>query len=137
MCAFTIRGVVLEAETRRPLAGWYVRAYDTDLIFDDVLGSSVTSDDGTFTIRTELGDFRERFERRPGVCFRLARRPGEEFVHDTERGSAFEGNEPSHHEILVPVAAARPGERREPGGGDVAVPEGGRRRRSRGEGRPG
>ncbi|HEV2754981.1 MAG TPA: hypothetical protein VG318_04315 [Actinomycetota bacterium] len=116
MFTFTIGGVVLEAETRRPLSGWYVKAYDKDLVFDDVLGSAVTAHDGTFTIYTEVSDFRELFERRPDVYFRVARRPGQEFVHDTESGVAFKVDELSHHEILVPVDAVS-----DPGAATVSV----------------
>lgn len=106
MFTFTISGAVLEAETRRPLAGLFVKAVDEDLVFDDVLGSAVTGDDGTFEIVSELRDFREILERRPDIYFRLSRHPGGKVIHSTGRGVAFDAGELSYHEILVPAGSA-------------------------------
>jgi hypothetical protein len=105
MFTFTISGAVLEADTRRPLPGLFVKAFDEDHVFDDVLGSAVTGDDGSFEIVTELRDFREIFERRPDIFFRLSRHPGGKVVHSTEQGVAFDAGEFSYHEILVPIGS--------------------------------
>lgn len=45
---FKISGIVREKETLRPLPGLLVRAFDKDLLFSDVLGSTVTDADGRF-----------------------------------------------------------------------------------------
>ncbi len=110
MLNFSISGRVLDAGSRTALPGWYVKAYDKDLLFDDVLGSATTDEEGRFTIHTELRDFREFLEKRPDLYFRVARRPGSEWVHSTEKGARLGVGE--EHEILVPAGGFRPGDAR-------------------------
>jgi hypothetical protein len=71
MIRFTLTGTVHEAETGAPVAGVFVKAYDKDLVFDDLLGGAVTAADGSFEIVSEASDFREFFERRPDVYLRV------------------------------------------------------------------
>lgn len=103
MIRFAIAGTVREAETLHPLAGWWVKAYDRDLVFDDVLGSAVTDGDGRFRIDTEVRDFRELIERQPDVYFRVARSAGQDPVYSTEAATDFDAALTEAYEILVPI----------------------------------
>jgi hypothetical protein len=68
---FTVVGVVREAESGIGVAGLFVKAYDKDLLFDDLLGTATTNADGSFEIVSEASDFREFFERRPDLYLRV------------------------------------------------------------------
>ena len=54
MITFRIRGFLREKETGVPLSGLFVKAYDKDLLFDDLLGSAISDARGHFEIVTEL-----------------------------------------------------------------------------------
>jgi hypothetical protein len=73
---FRIRGVVRERETGRPLPELVVRAYDKDLIFDDVLGFASTDEAGNFSIMFTTEDFKDLWEQRPDIYVRVFDRQG-------------------------------------------------------------
>ncbi|HYN50788.1 MAG TPA: hypothetical protein VES62_07665 [Thermoleophilaceae bacterium] len=62
---------VVAEETGMALPGLYVKAYDKDLLFDDLLGGAVTDREGRALILCEQGDFDEFFDRRPDVYFKV------------------------------------------------------------------
>ena len=64
---FCVAGVVRERETRRPLQGLVVCAYDKDLITDDYLGECATDGEGRFEIRFTDADFKDAVETRPDL----------------------------------------------------------------------
>jgi len=68
---FTITGFIREAETGVGVGGLFVKAYDKDLLFDDLLGTAVTTADGSFEIVSESSDFREFFEVKPDLYLRV------------------------------------------------------------------
>ena len=70
---FTITGTVRQAENGIGVPGLFVKAYDKDLLFDDLLGTAITGTDGSFEIISEASDFREFFERRPDLYLRVFR----------------------------------------------------------------
>ena len=76
MISFKISGLVKEKESGVPLAGLFVKAYDKDLLFDDLLGSGVTDKQGVFEIIFGPDDFREFFEARPDIYFKVFRGAG-------------------------------------------------------------
>jgi dienelactone hydrolase len=102
MITFRIRGIVREEGTGVPLPGLFIKAYDRDLMFDDLLGSAVSDAGGRFEIVTEPGDFRDLFEKRPDLYFRVHRAPGEEPVHTTRDAVRWNAREMSEVEIRVP-----------------------------------
>src|SRR5712691_3086218 len=68
---FIIKGLVREKESGVGLGGLMVKAYDKDLLFDDLLGAAETACDGSFCIVSEAEDFREFLESRPDMYVRV------------------------------------------------------------------
>lgn len=103
MLTFRISGVVTEAESRLPLPGLLVKAYDEDLIFDDLLGSAITGPSGRFEIVSEADDFREFFQRRPDIYIRVLSRDGEEELFSTEGSVRVNAGRMEEFDIRVPA----------------------------------
>lgn len=78
---FRISGRVVDRESGAGISGLLVRAYDKDLLFDDLLGTATTGADGAFELRYAESDFRELFERRPDVYLSLYDGPGKFLLH--------------------------------------------------------
>lgn len=68
---FTIGGAVAAAETGTGIPGLFVKVYDKDLLYDDLLGTGITAADGSFEVVSEASDFREFFDRRPDLYLRV------------------------------------------------------------------
>jgi hypothetical protein len=62
--------------TKAPLSGLLIRAIDKDLLFDDLLGSTVTGKDGSFEIEYRGSDFQELFDKRPDIFLEVYRTSG-------------------------------------------------------------
>ncbi len=56
---WTICGKILDCQTRRPIAGLKVLAFDTDWVADDSLGSALTDSSGKFVITYSSADFKK------------------------------------------------------------------------------
>jgi hypothetical protein len=82
---FSIDGTVTERPSGAPLPGLFVKAFDKDLLFDDLLGSDVSNARGRFRIVTELRDFTDILDKRPDLYFRVYRSDRRTLVHTTER----------------------------------------------------
>ena len=102
MITFRIAGSVRVAETRVPLPRLFVKAYDKDLVFDDVLGSAVTDSDGRLEIITELRDFREFFDLRPDIYLKIFDRAGGRLIHSTESAIRWAAGRVEEFEVLIP-----------------------------------
>ncbi len=72
---FMVLGVLREKESGLPIPGLLVKAYDRDALFDDVLGSAVTGQDGTFEITYSEEDFAELFEQKPDLYLTIFQPP--------------------------------------------------------------
>jgi hypothetical protein len=135
---FSIDGTVTERPSGAPLPGLFVKAFDKDLLFDDLLGSDVSNARGRFRIVTELRDFTDILDKRPDLYFRVYRSDRRTLVHTTERAVRWSAGPFSDVAIQIPWESLRgAGARTRAGGvrgeGDPAPrpqPPGRRRRRN-------
>lgn len=102
MITFSINGIVKEKETGFPLSGLFVKSYDKDLLFDDLLGAAITDTQGKFNIICELSDFRDFFEKRPDIYFKVFKGDRTTLVHNTKNAIRWNQGRISEHEILIP-----------------------------------
>jgi hypothetical protein len=103
MITFTIKGVVKVAETLSPIPHLFVKAYDKDLIYDDLLGNTYTDKEGQFTIINEVSDFRELFDTRPDIYFKFYTASGGKQIFSTESKVSFNAAINEFFEILIPA----------------------------------
>jgi hypothetical protein len=80
----------------------FVKSYDKDLLFDDLLGSAITDTQGKFDIICELSDFRDFFEKRPDIYFKVFRADRTTLIYSTENAVRWNQGRISDHEILIP-----------------------------------
>ena len=64
---YEISGRVEEAESGRGVPGVIVRAFDKDLLFDDLLGEIMSSADGIFRVEYDETKFKDLFEKAPDI----------------------------------------------------------------------
>lgn len=105
---FWVSGVVREQETGRPLADLVVRAYDKDLVFDDVLGFATTNADGGFRIAFSRDEFQDWFEKRPDLYLRVFDREGARELHSTRTALRKNAAQEELFELEIPAARLQP-----------------------------
>jgi carotenoid cleavage dioxygenase len=105
---YRVFGVIEEEETRRPLAGLVVRAFDRDLIFDDRLGFTITDGDGRFEIRYASEQFRDLWESQPDIYLRVFDADGSRMLHETRDAIRWNASADEEYRILVPYRALDP-----------------------------
>lgn len=108
MITFRIKGVIKEKETGIPLPGLFVQSYDKDRRFDDLLGSAVTDAAGMFEITSRLKDFRDLFEKKPDIYFRVYTENRETLIHSTATAVRWNQGRLSEHEIRIPWKEIQP-----------------------------
>lgn len=104
MVTFRIRGLVKEKESGVPLSGIFIKAYDKDLIFDDLLGAAVSDSNGKFEVVCESEDFQEFFDARPDIYFKAYRADRQTLLRATEEAVRWGAGKVSEFEILIPFA---------------------------------
>ncbi len=105
MIRFTIKGIVREAETGIGIPSLFVKAYDKDLLFDDLLGSAITGADGSFEIISEASDFREFFDVRPDLYLRIFRPDRITEIWSSEESVRWNAGRYEEFYVLIPRAA--------------------------------
>ena len=68
--AWLVRGGVTD-QNNQPAKGMVISLYDKDLLFDDVLGTTLTNDDGRFKIIYRTEAFRDLFEAKPDLYLKV------------------------------------------------------------------
>ncbi|MDR8389525.1 hypothetical protein NC796_00155 [Aliifodinibius sp. S!AR15-10] len=102
MIKFVIRGVVNEAETGVGISGLFVKAYDKDLLFDDLMGTAYTGDDGHFSISSQSGDFREFLDRNPDIYLKVYTPDEERLLYTSEDAVRWRAGEDEVFEVRIP-----------------------------------
>lgn len=106
MTTSIIKGQIIGAETRQPLAGVRVEAWDKDLLIDDLLGSTVTDAAGGFAMEIDRRYYQEIiFDRRPDVYFKVYR---EERLIANTAGQVLWNVGRAVPEIVIVVSGASP-----------------------------
>jgi hypothetical protein len=105
---FWVSGVVLEQESGRALSDLVVRAYDKDLVFDDVLGFATTDADGAFRITFSSDEFQDWFEKRPDLYLRVFDREGVRELHSTRKQLRKNAEQQERFELQIPAARLQP-----------------------------
>jgi hypothetical protein len=103
MIGFRLDVLVVADETEMTLPGLFVKAYDKDLLFDDLLGGAVTDLEGRAQIVSEEGDFNEFFDRRPDVYFKVFNADRSRVLHETRDAVRWNARRDESFTIRVPV----------------------------------
>lgn len=99
---FQITGIVREKESKRPVPGLLVRAFDMDLIYADLLGNATTKSDGTFSIGYRGKDFQELFEKHPDIYLVIYGSARDNPIYTTKQHVRFHAGRQEHFEIEIP-----------------------------------
>jgi hypothetical protein len=69
---FHIKGRVIDHKTHRGIPGLRVEPWDKDLIYDDLVGSATTDEQGAFQITFDASYFKKLFtDRKPDLFFKV------------------------------------------------------------------
>ena len=107
---FMISGTVREQESKRPVPGLLVRAFDKDLLYSDLLGNAVTDEHGKFSIGYEGKDFQELFDKRPDIYLDIygtaavvaPGRPRVKPIYTSKQNVRFNAGRREYFEIEIP-----------------------------------
>ncbi len=97
-----ISGMVEVRETRRPVEGLLVSAFDKDLAFDDHLGVAVTDPDGRFVIRFTEDRFQDLLESDPDIYLRVFDASGKREVFTTRDKVRYNASRKEKFKLSIP-----------------------------------
>lgn len=102
MDTFKIQGLVKEDETGRGVSGLFVKAYDQDLLFDDLMGTDYSKSNGYFEVVSHPGDYQEFLETKPDVYLKVYSGDRETLLHTTEDAVLRNAEEEAYIEVRIP-----------------------------------
>lgn len=105
---YLVSGIVVEAETGRPVVGLLVRAFDRDIAKDDPLGAATTDVEGRFVIRFGPHEFRDFLEMQPDLYLRVFDAAANVEIHSTRGAIRWNAQTVEHYRIQIPVAVLGP-----------------------------
>jgi hypothetical protein len=100
---FKIVGKVSEKESGRPIPGLLVRAYDKDLLYDDLLGNAISDSEGKFELKYDRADFKELFDHRPDIYFKIMDKESEKILYTTYDSIRWDAGTDELFEIKIPM----------------------------------
>ena len=101
---FRIQGRVIERQSRQGIGKLRVEAWDKDLIFNDLVGSAITNEQGAFQMRFDETYFRELFlDRQPDLFFRVFR---EDVLIQSTENSVMWNVETAETQVAIEVDLA-------------------------------
>lgn len=80
-----VRGVITSEETNLPLAGLTVSLFDENLIFDEELGTTLTSKDGSYRFNYKANDFTKLFDKQPDLYIKVLDTNNKELYNSHEK----------------------------------------------------
>ena len=98
-----ISGTVEVRETRRPVEGLLVSAFDKDLAFVDHLGVAVTDPEGRFVIRFTEDRFQDIVESEPDIYLRVFDKSGKQEVYATRDKVRYNASRKEKFKLRVPA----------------------------------
>ncbi len=103
MKAFKIRGRIVDKDSGRGIPDLFVKAFDKDLLYDDLLGEVCTDEQGYFEIVYDKRDFRELFfDNRPDIYLRVKTSEDKEIL-TTEDKVRYSANSTEDFDISVSI----------------------------------
>ncbi len=98
---FRIAGRVYEEESGLGVEGLLIRAYDKDLLYDDLLGAVITDENGGFELHYTEADFSELFEHKPDIYLSVYAPPFR-FLIDTKDAVRWNAGTDEIFELAIP-----------------------------------
>jgi len=99
-----ITGRVREAESGIGIPNLVVKAYDKDLLYDDLLGDERTDSAGKFEMLYEEEDFKEIFEKAPDLYLVIKTPDRSRVLYTSEKSVRCEADAEEHFEVTIPRA---------------------------------
>ena len=108
MLTLTLGGTVRDAATGVGVSGLFVKAYDEDLVYDDLLGTATTDEDGRFEIDCAGPDFQEFLEAGPEVYLKVYGADRETLLHESDDSVGVDtGGPDGEFDVRVPHESLR------------------------------
>ena len=99
---YCVSGKIINEQSKFPIQGLIVEAYDKDLMFDDRLGSSITNEKGDFEIKYNEEDFQEFiFDKKPDLYLRIKNHKGK-VIFSTENSIRYNAGKKEAFIINIP-----------------------------------